>query len=184
MTLLVVVLAVRPYCRCEGPDAADRTERRSRPSRPNARPPAVSFSGHYATSWSTWICAHRDNDLAGAVNLDRVKKPRTHGRHEVPARRDVRRGRSGGIPTIVETRSRVQSLGIVLPDFPWLPASSCRATFPISLRGCSPLPPRVTEGQRSGSILASALARDSSGRSFSVSRSTSSAGHRSSPPGG
>jgi predicted MFS family arabinose efflux permease len=55
--------------------------------------------------------------------------------------------------------------------------------FPISPRACSPLPARGTAAQRSGSIPASASALGSSERSYSASRSTNSAGRRSSPPG-
>ena len=78
MTLLVVVLAVRPYCRCAGPDVADRTERRCRSSRPDARAPAVSISGHYATRWSTWIgiwLSCRRPAIAGSQKLLPTTEP-------------------------------------------------------------------------------------------------------------
>jgi hypothetical protein len=58
-------------------------------------------------------------------------------------------------------------------------SGACRVIFRISPRACSRLPLRGTEGQRSGSIPASALRPDSSGPSCSASRSTSSEGRRS-----
>jgi len=62
-------------------------------------------------------------------------------------------------------------------------ASSCRATFPISVRASSPLPLRGIWEQRSGSTPASALAPAFSAHSYSVSCSTNSAELRRSQPG-